>query len=653
MESNKLLNDLFLTIRNDYAGWNAKQKRHNPTPFVTMLGQAYYDRRMSSLLVLQAVSQYCAGMRDRNLKFQLVQEGYAPFSRGFSVRRCAQGMVVDAVTQETRLHPGDRVLAINRTAPERIVKNLPNPLLAADEPEREQWNGYLKMARDITVRHPDGTEELLELARYPAEADTAPALYQPDPETVVLDPGTLNDADALEAFVEEHRAQLDGCTRLVLDLRDSNGDDEEALLPLLPYITAKDTTAEELFGDRRIRTNYTRMNCARLIHMLTPCLVDEDPEVRQMAQQLFETLAMDAKCTAKLTPAVSTVPSYTQLGMAALLPHVSLEIQPDSTVTILGKKTVGTAARESILQAAEKNSSCIQFDQMQNMRRDELRSYFSGKTLVYVYHNQIDARGDEARTENEVFSACEEAVEELYKEIRRLTDNANIRHFIVTADHGFLYKHDPIMESDKVINLPQAEIKNKRFMISDDTQPVAGAVGYRLGDVLDTADNRTVYTPLGSSIFKCAGGGQNYVHGGASVQEMLVPVLDVRTQAGHVETQKATVSLLPTPETLMDGKITLKFLQTELVTDTVLPAVYEVFVVNAMDNQVSTKRTIRSDKTVGCADEERRTEVTLTLKKLPYSRENDYYFLLTDKDTGAVMEKRSVKIDIAGAKKEE
>jgi len=134
---------------------------------------------------------------------------------------------------------------------------------------------------------------------------------------------------------------------------------------------------------------------------------------------------------------------------------------------------------------------------------------------------------------------------------------------------------------------------------------------------------------------------------------MLVPVLDVRTQAGHVETQKATVSLLPTPETLMDGKITLKFLQTELVTDTVLPASYEVFVVNAMDNQVSTKRTIRADKTAGCADEERRTEVTLTLKKLPYSRENDYYFLLTDKDTGAVVEKRSVKIDIAGAKKEE
>lgn len=366
----------------------------------------------------------------------------------------------------------------------------------------------------------------------------------------------------------------------------------------------------------------------------------------EVGQQLFEQLVMDAKCSAKLTPAVSTVPSYTQLGMAALLPHVSLELQLDGTVTILGKKTVGTAAREAVLQATEKNSGCIQFDQMQNMRRDELRSYFSGKTVVYVYHNQIDARGDEARTENEVFSACEEAVEELYKEIRRLTDSANIRHFIVTADHGFLYKHDPIQESDKVINLPQAEIKNKRYIISAETGTVAGAVGYPLGEVLDTADPRTVYTPLGNSIFKCAGGGQNYVHGGASVQEMLIPVLDVHTQAGRVETQKAGVSLLPTPEVLMDRKVQLRFLQPEPVTDTTLSASYEIRIINEHGDALSTKKTVEADKMAGCSDAERYTDVILTLRNRPYSRENNYYFLLTDKETGATLEKRLVKIDI-------
>ena len=40
------------------------------------------------------------------------------------------------------------------------------------------------------------------------------------------------------------------------------------------------------YGDRRIRTNYTKVNCTRLIRMLTPYLVDEDPALRQMAQQL-------------------------------------------------------------------------------------------------------------------------------------------------------------------------------------------------------------------------------------------------------------------------------------------------------------------------------------------------------------------------------
>mgnify|MGYP007105977737 FL=1 len=83
------------------------------------------------------------------------------------------------------------------------------------------------------------------------------------------------------------------------------------------------------------------------------------------------------------------------------------------------------------------------------------------------------------------------------------------------------------------------------------------------------------------------------------------------------------------------------------MTATTLPASYEVRIINEMDNQVSTKRTILADKKAGCADEERYTEVVLTLKKLPYALENNYYFLLTDKDTGAVIEKRPVKIDIA------
>ena len=316
----------------------------------------------------------------------------------------------------------------------------------------------------------------------------------------------------------------------------------------------------------------------------------------EVAQQLFETLAMDAKCTAKLTPAVSTVPSYTQLGMAALLPHVSLEIQPDSTVTILGKKTAGTAARESILQAAEKNSSCIQFDQMQNMRRDELRSYFSGKTLVYVYHNQIDARGDEARTENEVFSACEEAVEELYKEIRRLTDNANIRHFIVTADHGFIYKRDKLSESEKIAGKSMENaFVNRRFVVSAAPLQDDGIGHMSMGAVLGNQDAKVVSYPVSSNVFKVAGGGANYVHGGSSPQEMLVPVLDIKMERGHQETKNAEIALVSILHKITNLITSMDFVQSEAVSDTVKPAKYRVFFISEDNEKISNENTYVAD----------------------------------------------------------
>ena len=36
------------------------------------------------------------------------------------------------------------------------------------------------------------------------------------------------------------------------------------------------------------------------------------------------------------------------------------------------------------------------------MKRDAIRQLFVGMDVIYIYHNQIDARGDKANTENEV-----------------------------------------------------------------------------------------------------------------------------------------------------------------------------------------------------------------------------------------------------------
>ena len=52
----------------------------------------------------------------------------------------------------------------------------------------------------------------------------------------------------------------------------------------------------------------------------------------------------------------------------------------------------------------------------------------------------IDARGDSAEAEEQVFEAVEDTLEELVTLVRKLT-SANANNILVTADHGFIYQN--------------------------------------------------------------------------------------------------------------------------------------------------------------------------------------------------------------------
>ena len=87
-----------------------------------------------------------------------------------------------------------------------------------------------------------------------------------------------------------------------------------------------------------------------------------------------------------------------------------------------------------------------------------------GKDIVYVYHNQIDAIGDNSSTENEVFKASQEAIDEINTLTARLINSANISRVIITADHGYIYKRGNLDDSSKVdLDTLDAFYKNRRF----------------------------------------------------------------------------------------------------------------------------------------------------------------------------------------------
>ena len=94
--------------------------------------------------------------------------------------------------------------------------------------------------------------------------------------------------------------------------------------------------------------------------------------------------------------------------------------------------------RQKILQAAIPRSACYDFDKVMNAKKDEIRQMLQDKDVVYIYQNQIDDRGESSRSENEVFNACQEAIEEIQALIRRITGYVSATRYLITADHGFI-----------------------------------------------------------------------------------------------------------------------------------------------------------------------------------------------------------------------
>lgn len=303
-----------------------------------------------------------------------------------------------------------------------------------------------------------------------------------------------------------------------------------------------------------------------------------------------------------------------------------------------------------VLQKHCKDSVCVQFDDIKKLKIAALREIFTGKQVVYIYHNQIDARGDKANTEDEVFHACEDAICEVMELIHRISTNANTYRFLVTADHGFLYKRDKLDESDKIegVNSKGEKIKpwiNRRFIISKETIKDNGVENISLETVLGYKEDKVVTVPVSSNVFKVAGGGQNYVHGGSSPQEMIVPVLDVKMERGHIEKTPVRISLVSIIQKITNLVMSLDFIQVEPVSDTAKEMAYRMVFLSEEGERISNENIYLADSRE--LDSARRMfRVRFHFKNQKYDRSKQYYLVVTDDKTGIEQFRHPVVVDI-------
>jgi len=266
----------------------------------------------------------------------------------------------------------------------------------------------------------------------------------------------------------------------------------------------------------------------------------------EVAEECLRRIRALDRFDAELKPMISALPSYTQLGMAALLPHSDLAMAEDGSGDILasGENTKGLVAREKLLAAGRTGdiAKTLKSEDVMNMRVEDGKALFRDNHIVYIYHNRIDAIGDKLQTEDLLPEAAEDAIEDLTKLVRKLT-SANFTNILITADHGFLYQHRPLDESDFAIADPQGtEIlyRNRRFVIGRGLAPTAGMKHFSAIE-LGLSGDLEVLIPNSINRMRVKGAGSRFVHGGASLQEIVIPVIRVgkqrETDVGQVEVQ--------------------------------------------------------------------------------------------------------------------
>jgi len=288
----------------------------------------------------------------------------------------------------------------------------------------------------------------------------------------------------------------------------------------------------------------------------------------EVADELGSRIRQEDRFDADLKAVLGVVPSYTQLGMAALLPHSTIGHSKDGDpVRVDGQRTDGTANRNKILEAVD--GKAIQGEDVFSLTRDELRELYQQHQVLYVYHNRIDATGDKPGTERQVFEATEDTLRELVDLVKRLS-NANATNILITADHGFLFQDTALADAFYLSTLPQGdEIKatNRRYVLGRGLKEDPAFKSFT-STQLGLDSDLDVQVPKSIHRLRLPGAGSRFVHGGAALQEIVVPVLAINKKR-RSDVRLVNVEILPESDKITTGQLVVKLFQTEPVSEKV------------------------------------------------------------------------------------
>jgi hypothetical protein len=241
--------------------------------------------------------------------------------------------------------------------------------------------------------------------------------------------------------------------------------------------------------------------------------------------------------------------------------------------------------------------------------------------------------------------------------VRIITNEWSGVHILITADHGFLYTHMPLREDSKIGGITgDAKLVElgRRYAIMENGAEPEFLLPVKF---LEGSTPYEGFAPRENIRIKMKGGGLNFVHGGISLQEMVVPVIEyhfLRNQSkeymknkNRYDTRPVEISLLSSSRKISNMIFSLNFYQKEAVGGNREAATYQLFFTDASGQKISDVQTIIADKT-GEDAQDRTFRSSFNLKSLKYSNTDSYYLVITD-ENGLQVQREEFQIDIAFA----
>jgi len=248
----------------------------------------------------------------------------------------------------------------------------------------------------------------------------------------------------------------------------------------------------------------------------------------EMGIELAERLPKSVEVSVR--HAICALPSITPIGMAALLPGASASFSVVEQGGVLGAQIDDTFLPDS---AARKKFASAKVPKLVHLGLDELLSFQASKLarkvedaqVVFVKSQEIDHAGEGGFT-HQARQVMDTVIDNLARAIRKLAA-AGIEQSVVSADHGHLFFPADRDESMRIDKPGGNEIDlHRRCWIGRGGATPAGCIRVDAA-ALGYASNLEFVFPAGSGVFK-AGGDLAFHHGGASLQELIIPVLSVR-----------------------------------------------------------------------------------------------------------------------------